>query len=131
MGRGLSPQQIDTLEWIESGSGLWGSGSERVAGCNLRLDKPFEPDFKGREKRFRKALQEHNILAASRSRTLRRLRQRGLIKVVRVDHYFAGSGNYSVVRLAQLTEAGKEVMVKFRRREVNHYIVELHEEKKV
>ncbi len=115
---------MDVLEWIESESSepgrLWGEGSEKVAGCNLRLDKPFEPDFKGREKQFRKALQEHYVFAASRSRTLRRLQQRGLIKVFRVYHYFTGSRTRGSVRLAQLTEAGQKLMVNSRSRDVNH-----------
>lgn len=99
MGRGLSPQQLGILHRLGSG------GSHPIT-----MDATCTPEGHLIDRHDEEARATLNREAASTSRTLRRLRERGLVE--RCRHYYKGSKSYGIGW--RLTARGKELMVKLR-----------------
>lgn len=109
MGRGLSPHQIDMLHRLAAYTGKQGGGPVHMEASYTNSGGFIDRN----DKEARAAL---NREAASTSRTLRRLRERGLVE--KYKHYYEMTKDYGAGW--RLTEAGK-LTVKTNLARINRY----------
>lgn len=106
MGRGLSPEQKEMLVTLANGKTAWGTKSKRVEGCQLRVRNPrwcFLDDPSPEDVRA------YNVACASQSRTLRRLKARGLVERVKLQHWYRRQKRLGDVIIWRLTPQGEQI----------------------